>query len=127
MRNLLKPSKAQVKELVIVCLSLGPLTIKDEDKQLNSTYSFPDIFGVEIEQLYLESEKNRSSGGANHWVRSYFSKGKKKKKKKKKPPPSSQSRSCRFFELVGKGLGQDRAGGSDGHQLQSLIKDSKLQ
>lgn len=82
MRNLLKPSKAQVKELVIVCLSLGPLTIKDEDKQLNSTYSFPDIFGVEVEQLYLESEKNRSSGGANHWVRSYFSKGKKKKKKK---------------------------------------------
>lgn len=29
--------------------------------------------------------------------------------------PSSQSHSPRFLELVRKGLGQDLAGGSDGH------------
>lgn len=29
--------------------------------------------------------------------------------------PSSQSHSPRFLELVGKGLGQDLARGSDGH------------
>lgn len=49
-------SKAQVNELVTVCLSLGPLTITDEDKRLNVTYSFLDIFGAAAEQLYLESE-----------------------------------------------------------------------
>lgn len=41
-------SKAQVNELVIVCLPLGPLTIKGEDRQLNSTYSFLDIFGAKL-------------------------------------------------------------------------------
>lgn len=52
----MESSKAQVNELVIVCLSLGPFAIQDGERQFNSTYSFLDISGAEAKQLYLESE-----------------------------------------------------------------------
>ena len=64
---------------------MGPLTIKDEDKQLNSTYSFLDIFGAEAEQLYLESAKKLEEVEEAITGSGLISQG------KKIPLPSSQS------------------------------------